>query len=375
LKQALQLAAGAVIGGALALTPLVIPWPALSIGAAGWVVIAAALPAVLLVLVGVHEAGHLLAGAMMRFRPLLFIVGPIKFERRDDGWSVGFNRVFPLAGGMVGATPQGTGGLRRRMLVLVAGGPAASLACGFLGLGALGTFDALGRASLSGTAAIGFVLTLTVGLGSLLLGLLALIPGDKQGYSSDGARILRFLRSGPQVEAEVALLGLAGASMGGQRPRDWPTELVMAAVQLPAETPIGAAARLLAHLHALDRRDLDAARAYLADALAHRAALPAMSRPGLLLQAAYFAAIHEGAPRVARTWLEEAGEGALISAHARSMAEAAIMVAEGDVRAAARLDLAVRQLPMAIDRGSALLAADAIAGMRRVLDERGRTGA
>jgi membrane-associated protease RseP (regulator of RpoE activity) len=116
MKQALQLAAGVVIGAVVPMALLVVPWPSLRIGWPGWVAVAVALPVIFLVLVAVHEGGHLVAGAAARFRPCLFIVGPVKFERRDSGWSAGVNRVFPLAGGMVGATPEGIDGLRPRML-------------------------------------------------------------------------------------------------------------------------------------------------------------------------------------------------------------------------------------------------------------------
>jgi hypothetical protein len=367
MKQALQLAAGVVIGAVVPMALLVVPWPSLRIGWPGWVAVAVALPVIFLVLVAVHEGGHLVAGAAARFRPCLFIVGPVKFERRDSGWSAGVNRVFPLAGGMVGATPEGIDGLRPRMLALVAGGPAASLAFGFAAVSAMAVFTGADT-TLTGAAAVGFVVVAALGLGSLMLGMIALIPGDKHGFSSDGARILRFLRSGPQVDAEVALLGLGGASMGGQRPRDWDAALVASTLRLPPGAPMGVAARIFAHLHWLDRDDPGQARVYLREALKHRGALPAMSQPSLLLHAAYFESIHDASPESARERLAQAGEGALVSPHARTMAEAAVLLAEGDDRAAAHLALAASQLPLALDRGSARMAADLIGRMQRLLE-------
>ena len=56
-------------------------------------------------------------------------------------------------------------------------------------------------ADRGGLRAVGFVVVAALGLGSLMLGMIALIPGDKHGFSSDGARTWRFLRSGPQVDA------------------------------------------------------------------------------------------------------------------------------------------------------------------------------
>jgi hypothetical protein len=322
----------------------------------------AVLPLVFLLLVAVHEGGHLVAGALAGFRPCLFIVGPVKFERTSRGWQGGVNRVFPLSGGLVAATPQGLDRLRQRMVGLLAGGPSASLLFG--GMVLAGLIAATSRdARVSGDGAVLFVIALVTGLGSLVLGMAALVPGQGHGFSSDGARMLRFLRSGPSADAEVALLSLVGASMAGQRPRVWDTRLVAAALQLDATTSMGAAARILAHLQALDLGDIDRARMFLRTALDRAAALPAMSRPSLLLQAAYFEATHDRDPDTARRHLTS-GEGALVSPYARPMAEGAILLAEGDPRAADVLARASHAVSSALDRGSAALAADLIAAMQ-----------
>jgi fructose-specific component phosphotransferase system IIB-like protein len=131
---------------------------------------------------------------------------------------------------------------------------------------------------------------------------------------------------------------------------------------------MGVAARIFAHLHWLDRADIGQARLYLREALQHDAALPAMSQPSLFLQAAYFESIHDASPRSAREWLARTGEGALVPPHARAMAEGAVLLAEGDARASEYLALAARQLPLAIDRGSARMAADLIGHMQGLLE-------
>jgi len=366
MRSLVQALAGAVLGAAGMVAVLqFVSWPRLDLSPLAILVTVAALPLVFLAVVACHEGGHLIGGALARFTPRLFIVGPLKLERTSAGWEAGRNRVFPLSGGLVAATPNGIDRLRERMTVLIAGGPSASVLAGVAALGALAAQDHSRQTLLSGFDAIGFVLGFLFGIGSLLAGLIALIPGHGHGFSTDGARILRFLRKGPMVDAEVGLLGLIGMSIGGQRPRDWEADLVARALQLAPETPYGVAARLMAHLHALDRGDEKTAGEHLFIAVQHRQALPVMSRPALLLQAAYFAAAHEHDPAAGRRHLEEAGDGALVSPHWRPMAEGAILLAEGDPRAADVLQSAADEVRHAIDRGAAALAADLIAQMRR----------
>jgi hypothetical protein len=361
----LQAIGGAAIGAAGMVTALeLVTWPRMDLPIAWWLVTVLALPLVFLLIVACHEGGHLVAGALAHFRPCLFIVGPLKLERTGGGWRAGLNRVFPLSGGLVAATPRGTQRLRQRMTLLVAGGPSMSVLAGSAALLVLSAVGDNETVTLSGAPAMLFVLTFAFGIGSLAVGLLALVPGQGHGFTTDGARILRLLGNGPRVDAEVALLGLVGASMSGDRPRDWDATLVARSLQLPADTPYGAAARLVAHNHALDRGDEALAREHLRTALQHAGALPLMSRPSLLLQAAYFAAAHDRDPAAARRHLADAAQGALVSPHSRSLAEGAILKAEGNPRAGEILAAAERELPHAIDRGAALLAADLIARSR-----------
>jgi hypothetical protein len=359
---------GAVIGGAGTLAVLkFVPWPGLEMSPSGIVIGVVCLPVIFLLIVACHEGGHLLAAALARFKPCLLIVGPLKLERSSLGWRVGWNKVFPRAGGLVAATPEGLHRLRERMAVLVAGGPSMSMLAGITALAFLAIRGDPAQATLAGAPALVFVLTFAFGLGSLMVGLLALVPGQGHGFSTDGTRILRFLSHTPGVDAEVALLGLIGMSMSGRRPREWDAELIGRALQLPADTPYGAAARMMAHSHALDREDELAAREHLRVALQHIEALPLMSRPALLLQAAYFAAAHDLDAAAARRYLSQAGHGALVSPHSRPLAEAAVLTAEADPRAPDLLAAAACETRHAIDRGAAALAEDQIARLRRRL--------
>src|SRR5690349_5083309 len=69
----------------------------------------------------IHELGHLAAGALVGFRPMLLIVGPAKIRRTARGWRM--ERMRPaIAGGIASALPRGLHNLERRVVVLIAGG-------------------------------------------------------------------------------------------------------------------------------------------------------------------------------------------------------------------------------------------------------------
>jgi hypothetical protein len=236
------------------------------------------------------------------------------------------------------------------------------------GLAALLALYALGspgpRLTLVGIDAAGYILVLAFCLGSLGLGGFALVPGQTHGYASDGAQILRFLRDTPEIEAEVALTTLFTSSMAGKRPRDWDPELIDRSLRIPAQSARGPLARLLAHSSALDRGDVERARSYLAEAMEHYREVTPMARPALQLAAATFAALHDRDAAAARRWLDEAGEGAMVGAHTRLFAEAAVLHAEGRPGVEPKLEAAESALDTSIDVGDALMLRDEIADLR-----------
>lgn len=310
---------------------------------------------VLLLVLGLHEAGHLLGGRVAGFRPLLFVVGPLKLERRDGRWRARLNRNLALYGGLAVSAPTDTRDLRRRTLLYVAAGPAASLAIGglvLLLLTASGAGPADSGAPFPEAAASTW--SLVFGAGSLAIGLVTLIPGRTVGFDTDGGRILRLARGGLAAEGEVAVLALVGLSYGGRRPRSWDPDLVDRALRADPGSPPGVAARQMAYVHALDRGETEEARRHLEAALAARENLPPPTRPALYLQAAYFAAVHDGKPVRARIWLDRAEGGMLVSPHERPLAEGAVRRAEGEgEEALALLHRAREELPRALDRGRA----------------------
>lgn len=305
---------------------------------------------VYLACIAAHEAGHLAGGALAGFRPLLLIVGPLRLERSAGRTTASLNRSVSLAGGLAICMPVGTHDLRRRTMIMAAGGPLASLLLGVQLLALWMAMSSLLRDGGTAASAVSFTL-LFGGIVSLALGMLTLLPMRAGGFYSDGARILRLMRNDEETEREVALMALTGVALGGARPREWDATLVRRAADIRDGGAFEVSALQFAHLHALDTGDIDAARSYLEATLERLDQLPAASRGPVQLGAAVFYALYERDPVRARALFDAAGSraGLMRSPHQRLLAEAAVLLAEGDTAGASRAAAAAQA---ALDRST-----------------------
>ncbi len=268
-----------------------------------------------------HELGHLLGGRLVGFHFVLLIVGPFKVQRVGRQLHFGWNRHLHLAIGLAGSLPKDHRHLRRRMLLMVAGGPAISLL--FAGLALY--FLLYVEPWLQGMMAL-------FGAMNSAISLLTLLP-ISTGLPSDGSRLLLLLRGRPAAARWCAALALSYIACN-QRPRTWDRTLLAAALAVPDGSLDDVSSHFLAYSADLDRGDSAAAAHHLAYALTNRQAYPAALQPALFLEAAYLAAQQGDAP-AARIWLDQAAGAAFIEPHIRARVAAAVLLAEGRHREAA----------------------------------------
>ncbi|MGI4740919.1 MAG: M50 family metallopeptidase [Janthinobacterium lividum] len=265
----------------------------LGVGIGKWLVASPVpLPLVLLALVlfltiAVHEAGHWLGSRYAGMRCYKISVLWLSLERRATGWHfrLGKNRLGAL--GYVIALPLGFDKLNRQMAFFIAGGPAASLLVGLPALG-LGWW---GRSS--GAASFVFEGFWLFGIGSLLTGVLNLLPFTTRfGNVSDGERLRRLYRGGPAAEQHEAQLRLSAASYQGVRPRQWDAALLDKLLEAPAQSMQACLAHLFAYAHYLDAAALPTARQHLTCALKAGQAVSPLLRQHLYCEAAYLELVH-----------------------------------------------------------------------------------
>jgi hypothetical protein len=277
-----------------------------------------------------HEGGHIVGGRLAGFRFNLLVAGPLRVERGDDQ-RVRFtlNRDRSLFGGIASSLPTGTHALPRRLALMVAGGPVAS----FLLAGAAA---ALLAGPLSGgppllSTLLGVMMIISGGLG-----VVTLVPMRFSGFASDGARLLRLARGGPDARREAAMLSLIALSVADTAPRDWPAQTVRDVTELRDGTSGEVSASLLAYMHLLDRGDVAAARRALHRALELADQFPRPFVPSMMVEAAFFEGFFARDAAVARAYLAEVPEKApSVRVFDRLRAQAALSLAEGDYAAAA----------------------------------------
>lgn len=286
----------------------------------------ALLPLAWFVAVGVHEAGHLAGGWLGGGKFLLWVVGPVKVRRTVGGVKAGWNRHLLLAGGAAACLPFEAAKLTpQRMAVMILGGPLASLA---LAVAALWAVAGLGAGPLSTARALGqHGAIFTAGL-SLLIFFAAAVPSVRGGLKSDGRRLLDYLRGGPRLEQQTAVLLLSVSSLAGLRPADWDRATVRRALALRDGSLDDLQGHMLAYYHAADGGEWAMAQHYLDRVMAGMELLPTRARAHMSCEQAWLIALTSGDAAAARAWLKVAGEVAFDPA-TRLRAEAAVWLAEG----------------------------------------------
>ena len=321
------------------------------------------LPLSFLLVLAVHEAGHLLGGFRKGMRFLLYIVGPFQLTRTTSG--IRFNWIFNLGtfGGLAAATPNPEQPIRPQFLSLIAGGPLASLVLAVLGFALfLLVDDRVGAHAM------------IIALFSAFIFIVTAFPMRAGGFMSDGMQFIEVLRGGDAVLERQQLTGLMAQSMAGIRPRDWKAEWLEPAAQAGSGEPMRRVAiRMMALLMAEDRGQTATADAH-ADWLAeHTDDYPQGFRQSLTLELCLHA-LSRGNATAAKMWMAQS-KGGVVDKARRALAEAEIAFEDGDKSLALGKELEARsQLKHGMDAGLTLLTAERLqALLARMASSPGKT--
>jgi hypothetical protein len=334
------------------------PWVRASLsGLSGWDLLA--LPVLALMVIAVHEAGHLAGGISHGMRFLLFIAGPFGWVRTAQG--IRFRWFFSLGslGGVAAALPSPDRALLPQLQRLVLGGPLASLALAGLAVAAF--------ILLSGRPAA-YSLAVAVLSGAIFL--VTAAPFRAGGFMSDGMQFLQLQRDPGMVERRVRLIAVAGMSMAGTRPADLDDATLAHAQALAGDEPMyDVGVWLYSYAHALDRGDVAAAGRWLDRIEPVFELYPDGFRQGIAVELALFEALYRGRTDQAAAWLARAG-GGVVDRCRRALAQAAVALAQGRVGDAREaLARAEASLGKAMDPGLAQLGVDQLATLQARLPE------
>ena len=302
------------------------------------------LPFSFLLVLAIHEAGHLLGGFSRGMRFLLYIVGPFQLSQTQSG--IRFNWIFNLGtfGGLAAATPDPNKPLRPQFLNLIAGGPLASILLAIICFSTLFFVDGRLFAHLA-----------MIGLMSLFIFIVTAIPSQLGGMMSDGKQFLEVIGGGDAVLVRQKFSTLIAQSMAGIRPRDWDADWLEPATENSSTDPMRlVATRQLALLAAQDRADFSTADKH-ADWLAENYQdYPLGFRQSLTIELCLYALKRDNV-NAAKIWLAQS-KGGVVDKSRRYLAEAELAFIEGNKPAALGKHMeACNQLKNSMDPGVAQL--------------------
>ena len=375
--RSMVLGGGVTLGAYLLISRFLPTVPRAHLGAVGKIELGLGILLAAAVAPLVHEVGHVIGGALVRFRFTFLAWGPFRVAREGDHVRVRLNRDFALAGGIALSLPVTMDDLARRNAIVVAMGPAISLTLGVLAL-AVSYLTGIWRSAVAmsdPTLAITGMVTATFGLCSMGLGFVTLIPGRTGRFATDGAQLLRYVRGGSDADRHSAIVTLLAVAMGATRPRDWPRDLIP---RLTTNDPDGSDAILgesFAYYQALDDGDLPRAHQSLSTVLERTVVKGRRARAPYAQEAAFYELAVRGDASAAGRWLDEELGGSIADVPMRKVLVDLMtltkLVDAGDATAAAKARSRVQDaLPaLAARSGTDALKADLVA--RRLAELRG----
>lgn len=294
----------------------------------GWEAIPVAILVLWLVL-ATHELGHAIGGWLAGFSLHFYAVGPLRIDQQAGRFKVSFNRTPSLWGGMAASSPDPQNippsePLRRKMLLLVAGGPLASLLSGLMAFPAILLWPTHPRWAFA---------IMVFAFASLLIAFVTMLPIGNSGFVNDGGRILQLLRRSEAAYRWISLATL-GTLASQVRPRLWPAHLIEDTTRNPEPSYDGIMSMWMRFSWHLDRKEIPEAKLWLERALTHVEDWPAAAQPILHSSAAdFYARLEPDIPR-ARQHLAQAQKPGFMQPEAIALAEASVLIAEGNAAAA-----------------------------------------
>jgi len=191
---------------------------------------------------------------------------------------------------------------------------------------------------------------------SLLIFLVTIIPIHVGGFSSDGARILRFLKGGETAEFEIVLLKIISTSTSGTRPKYYNNADIDHAFVLAQKlnAPQGVYLHSFAHQMAFDNGDIDTAEKHLQAYINNADEVPEGMRSAVWIDAAFFYSYAKKDLTSATKYWDKYKPSAILPKAQIYATEAAIAHLKGDDELMHnRISASLKELPNMIDRGLA----------------------
>ena len=276
-----------------------------------------------------HEAGHFLVGLSSDMVLRKFQLGPFTGQVLGGRWRFGFNLAGLLGGGAVGMVPTQLKHIRGRMVLMILGGPVASLL-----VGSLSTLLALSAKGSAWEAWWSFFAIF--GTFGFLDFIANLIPTRPEAHYSDGAQIYQLMSNGAWAERHLARAMVASSLATPKRPRDFDEGTLLRATASAQEGEEGLYMGLFLAMHYLDSGQTEQGIAAWRKAIEQDPAAVDKLKPDTAAEMAFYEGAIAGDVDRARHWWSRV-ESKTESRHEVDYwkGRTAVLIAEGQLDRAA----------------------------------------
>ena len=320
--------------------------------------------------IGVHEAGHVLAGSWVNFNCKLYVVGPFMWNKEEAGWKFNWNKNLNVAGGMAVCLPSGSNDLSKRFSIYAAGGPVASL---LLSIVAYLLSRIIAGYEVPGKELLQFIssLFMLIALMSAFIFILTAVPMHVGGFSSDGARVLRLQRGGDAARFEVLILKIITGSCSGIRPKLLNMEDLLEAETLAKkiDAPNGVYLHSYFYQAAFDRNDIEKAEIHLQNFIAEAHQIPESIRNIVWLDACFFYAFAKRDHEQALAYWQKFKASAFVSKAQIFATEAALGYVNNERDLVLlKIKNSLRELPGMMDKGVAIALEEKLLTLKKMIN-------
>lgn len=241
---------------------------------------------IFIIVIGIHELGHAIAGVLVKFDFRTYVVGPFLWNKETTGWKFKWNTNINTMGGLVICLPTAqTSNINKKFAWYAGGGPLASLILAIFSLAIAYALHANG----SSLTNVKFLLIM-MGVLSFIIMITTAIPYNAGGLASDGSRIISMLQGGDKAKFEGLILKLLAYATSGVRPKLIPIGDLEEAKILgdKLKAPFRIYLPSFYHQKAFDENNIEEAEKYLLEHVSFIDEMPKGINGGVWIDAAFF---------------------------------------------------------------------------------------
>lgn len=307
---------------------------------------------IFIIVIGVHELGHAIAGVLVKFDFRTYVVGPFLWNKETSGWKFKWNNNINTAGGLVICLPTSSTNINKKFAWYAAGGPLASLILAIVALASAYTLH-VGSSSFTN---LKFLLAM-MGILSFIIMVTTALPYNAGGLASDGARLISMLQGGDKAKFEGLILKLLASATSGIRPKLMSLEDLEEAKILgdKLNAPFRIYIPGFYHQVAFDKNEVEVAEKHLLEHIAFIDEMPAGINSGVWIDATFFYAFAKKDLEKANEYWSKFTPSAMTQKAQFLATEAAIALLKNEKElATTKIELAYKELDNMIDKGLAI---------------------